>query len=184
MRTITDLHEMQKLAIDIFTSFKSFCELNDLKYFLACGTLIGAIRHHGFIPWDDDIDIWMPRDDYDKLCRKFPEWGSAHNLYINCAFQTKGYDRAFAKICLASTHLKMHGYKSAYSEGYFIDVFPIDGLPSSRVFRWLRLTHLQILKNIGTMISYDANLNTMHGVKGFILSCGSYLFKMSDSKRI
>ena len=184
MRIVTELHEMQELAIEIFTSFKSFCEQKDLKYYLACGTLIGAIRHNGFIPWDDDIDVWVPRKDFDRLCSLFPEWGEKNNLYINCPSQTKGYDRAFAQICLANTHLQMHGYKSAYNEGYFIDVFPIDGLPASRVMKWLRLTHLQILKNIGSMISYDTNMNTMPGIKGKILTCGHYIFGKMDSQKV
>lgn len=61
------LEELKTAELDILTDVAEFCDKNGLKYFLAYGTLIGAVRHKGFIPWDDDIDIWMPRDDYNKF---------------------------------------------------------------------------------------------------------------------
>ncbi|MBQ0110447.1 MAG: LicD family protein [Oscillospiraceae bacterium] len=59
--------ELQQNEIDTLTAFHEFCEKNGLRYYLAGGTLIGAIRHKGFIPWDDDIDLAMPRPDYMKM---------------------------------------------------------------------------------------------------------------------
>ncbi|MBQ3762476.1 MAG: LicD family protein [Clostridia bacterium] len=181
MRTVTDLKEIQDLAVEIFTSFKQCCEHYDLKYFLAYGTLIGAIRHHGFIPWDDDIDVWMPREDFDKLCQVFPEWEGGIRHYINCAVRTPGYDRIHAQICASRTSLNMYGRKPSYKEGYFIDVFPIDGLPSNKTARSLRLTHLQLLKNVGTMYSYDSNSK---GFKNRLLFIGSLVFKGIDIQKV
>ena len=54
--------------IETFRVFDEFCRVNDINYFAAYGTLIGAVRHHGLIPWDDDIDVWMLPDDYNKFC--------------------------------------------------------------------------------------------------------------------
>ena len=60
-------NEIKSIELNLLLEFKRFCELNNLRYYLAYGTLLGAIRHKGFIPWDDDIDVIMPRNDYEKF---------------------------------------------------------------------------------------------------------------------
>ena len=67
MREITDLKEIQQMAFHIFAEFETFCREYNIQYFMAFGTLIGTVRHQGFIPWDDDIDVWVKREEYDKL---------------------------------------------------------------------------------------------------------------------
>ena len=64
---IIRIEELRSVEQGILDVFSNICDTNDLKYSLAYGTLLGAVRHHGFIPWDDDIDVMMPREDYDKL---------------------------------------------------------------------------------------------------------------------
>lgn len=66
MRKISD-DELKKVSLDGLKFIKEICEKNNLEYYIGYGTLIGAIRHEGFIPWDDDIDIWMKRDEYEKF---------------------------------------------------------------------------------------------------------------------
>ena len=65
--------EIRSIQIAILNSVDAFCRKNNLKYSLAYGTLIGAVRHKGFIPWDDDIDIIMPRPDYDRFVAKYKD---------------------------------------------------------------------------------------------------------------
>jgi len=73
MRQITDIKEIQALALNILKSFDAFCKEYDIKYFLSGGTLIGAIRHQGFIPWGDDIDVRITRQAENKVVSMFPE---------------------------------------------------------------------------------------------------------------
>ena len=72
MKELT-IEEHKKLALDILIDVADFCEKNGIRYFLAYGTLIGAIRHKGYIPWDDDIDIMIPRPDYDKFLKLYSD---------------------------------------------------------------------------------------------------------------
>ena len=67
MKEIETSEELKKIGLDILLSVHGFCESHQIKYSLACGTLIGAVRHKGFIPWDDDVDIYMLREDYNKF---------------------------------------------------------------------------------------------------------------------
>ena len=68
-----ELDELKKRQLNILDVVTHFCEKNDINYFLDCGTLLGAVRHKGYIPWDDDIDIGMMRDNYDKFLKLFNE---------------------------------------------------------------------------------------------------------------
>ena len=65
------IHEEQELQLDVLKMFSEICQSEKLVYFLAYGTLLGAVRDHGFIDWDDDVDIWMPRKDYDKFAEAY-----------------------------------------------------------------------------------------------------------------
>ena len=67
------LSQIKQTAFGILCHFKDFCEKENIRYFLSNGTLLGAVKYGGFIPWDDDIDVFVPREDYDRLIRIFPD---------------------------------------------------------------------------------------------------------------
>lgn len=127
MRTITDIHEIQRLELDILKCVADFCEENKIRYFLAGGTLLGAIRHKGFIPWDDDIDISMPRKDFERFVKMFAVRGNYKVLDIsNC----KNYAYPFAKVVDTRTRLleDTNDFIDCEELGVYIDVFPMDGV--------------------------------------------------------
>ena len=136
MREITDLNELKKIELDIMKHIHAFCEENDIKYVLCFGTLIGAVRHQGFIPWDDDIDIYMFREDYEKFRRLFPEYGQKHKLYIAASDTTPCLPRAMAKVCDARTKLIEPINQYSDDIGVFVDIWPLDGTPSSKIGRF------------------------------------------------
>ncbi len=123
-----NVDEHKKIAYDILVEFSKFCDNNNLKYFLAYGTLIGAVRHNGFIPWDDDIDVQMPRKDYNKLIKIFNDKINNSDLKLISPFEDKA-KFTFVKICNMKTVKIESGLD--YSDGFYygidIDVFPIDG---------------------------------------------------------
>lgn len=125
-RRITD-EENKAIQLSILKYFSDFCEKNHLRYFLGDGTLLGAIRHNGYIPWDDDIDVRMPRPDYERLIMVFNDQKSNYKLInprdkISRHFYVKIIDTRTIKI---ERRVKYHGEYL----GVDIDVFPIDGAP-------------------------------------------------------
>jgi lipopolysaccharide cholinephosphotransferase len=121
-----ELDEIKQIELDILKACASFCEDNNLRYSLSYGTLLGCVRHRGFIPWDDDIDIVMPRADYDKLIslkQKFED----KNSYLR--FRTLGdkrYPYPFLKVIDTSTLVNEKEMESRYQTSLWIDVFPLD----------------------------------------------------------
>ena len=96
------LQEIKQVELEILKEFNSFCEENNIRYFLAFGTLLGAIRYKGFIPWDDDVDVLVPRDDYNRLLKQFQN----NEKYCLYAFERdKKYSFPFAKLCDMKTRL-------------------------------------------------------------------------------
>lgn len=117
-----EFENYKKICIEILKEFNKICKENNLKYSLAYGTLIGAVRHKGFIPWDDDIDVVMPREDYEKLM----ELHYNSNKYeIKSYRYTKKYYYIFAKMIDKETVL-IEENRCEKNMGAFIDIFPMD----------------------------------------------------------
>ena len=113
------------VIIDVLSAFIRICEAQGLRYFCAGGTAIGAVRHQGMIPWDDDIDVFMPRPDYDRFLRL-----AAHSMpegyELLSPYATKDYPMYFAKMCNARTTL-LENERIPCVFGLYIDIFPLDG---------------------------------------------------------
>lgn len=123
-KTKISLEEMKQIEVDILISIDSFCKKNNLSYALGYGTLIGAVRHHGFIPWDDDIDIFMPRPDYDRFIELYQD--AAYKLLC---MEHGNYYRTYAKVYDSRTIIENTNNQDM---GVFVDVIPIDGLPANK----------------------------------------------------
>ncbi|MCQ2097237.1 MAG: LicD family protein [Fibrobacter sp.] len=126
MRELTN-DELHDFSLGILKEVHQFCERENIRYSLAYGTLIGAVRHQGFIPWDNDIDICMPRPDYERFIKTFK------SEKFQLAFFGEGckYDSliAYARVFDNRETIAKNGHWIAQPAGVWIDVFPLDGVP-------------------------------------------------------
>lgn len=127
------IQEVQQVSLAILKDVHVFCEENNIRYSLAYGTLLGAIRHNGFIPWDDDIDVLMPRPDYDRFVREYKS-KKGYKLFARETEGGKNVFRCIARVC----EMKMTYSNSDLapwtleSTGISIDILPIDGAPDNK----------------------------------------------------
>ena len=127
MRKINKIKEIQSIELEILKAFAKYMNLKDVKYSLAAGTMLGAVRHQGFIPWDDDIDIFMVRQEYDKLIdclRKEDIIIDGHYKFL--LPKSSNYIYPFIKLVDMRTVLIEKNLKDIYKIGIWIDIFPLD----------------------------------------------------------
>lgn len=122
------MDELKQVELEVLVQFAAICEQNGLRYFLGGGTLLGAVRHQGFIPWDDDVDVYMPRPDYMKLMQINPAVYD-ENLKLFSHYHREDYYHPFARLCDMRTRF-VETKAAACELGVFIDIFPVDGLPA------------------------------------------------------
>ena len=130
MRAIS-IDEAKKRLIEMMDELNIICEENGIDVSASGGTLLGAVRHKGFIPWDDDIDVYIPRPQYNKLIEIMKERNKSSRNILLCNELNEKYLYPFAKYIDTQTLLVEREGNSGVEMGLFIDVFPIDGLGDS-----------------------------------------------------
>ncbi len=123
-------NEIKEIELNILVEFDKLCKKNNLYYTLCGGTLLGAVRHKGFIPWDDDIDVLMPREDYERLLNDFNVDKTDLPKYMELANWKKGnMSFPFMKLVDKRTKIDSQYLDDNKSNKLWIDIFPIDGNP-------------------------------------------------------
>ena len=131
MFEIKDEETIKRIELEILIKFDEICKSNSIEYSLAYGTLLGAVRHKGFIPWDDDIDVMMTRDNYEKFCSL--NYEDDKFIVFECN-RKKEYCYPFAKMCNKQFSL-FESYRPEANMGPYIDIFPFDYLPCDKSVR-------------------------------------------------
>lgn len=132
--------ELQQKMLEILLYFDGFCRDNGLMYYLCGGGLIGAVRHHGFIPWDDDIDLFMPREDYERLAKIWAEKADTSRYAYCRTDRDHVYHDGGASIRdVNTTEINRHSVDEDICHGIALEIMPIDGCPRSRIRRAVQL---------------------------------------------
>ena len=141
--------KLKECLVKIFEDFSKVCEKHSLTYMLGGGSALGSVRHRGFIPWDDDLDILMPRKDYDKFITIFEnELANEYDLFVPNS--TYDVTHMFAKLVKKKTRLTdLYNISTPFSKGVAIDIFPIENAPSNRFIRFLKGAVANFLRYVG-----------------------------------
>ena len=133
------LSELQKLDFEALKAFIGFCDKHGLRYYAIGGTLLGAVRHEGFIPWDDDVDVAMPRKDYDKFISLVTSGEKiGEDFSVECWQAGDKIQSYFAKICATEFEIQEEVLEeSSLRKGYLVDIIPLDGTPECSFLRKL-----------------------------------------------
>ena len=116
------------VILDLVVEFDKVCKKHNLTYYLDGGSLLGAVRHNGFIPWDDDIDVTMPREDYEKFLRLGNEFECPY--FLQTPYSDSGYYYSFARVRNSNTTALNQMFKyQGFNQGVWISVFPLDKFP-------------------------------------------------------
>ena len=153
------LRKAQLIILEMLVEFDAICQKHNLKYWLDSGTLLGAVRHQGFIPWDDDIDLSMPVEDY----RKFKDIAN-DELSENIFFQTRETDKAFK-----FDYIKLRSNKASivefhekdkeinYHQGVFVDIFPMLTIPNTEFHKAFYTDTFKLIRDVSSISLHTPN---------------------------
>ncbi len=175
-----DIRKLQLRILNNLLALHKVCEEHHLKYYIVAGTLLGAIRHKGFIPWDDDLDVGMPRDDYERLIAHAHEWLPQPFEFVS--YETdRLYPLPFAKLQDASTTLieRMH---LKYLGGIYIDIFPLDGMTDNVWQQRIHFVRYEFYKQVLYLVCRDPYKHG-RGVSSWIPLFCRKVFKLDEVQR-
>ena len=173
-----DLDDLKKIEFDMFLKFKNICEKHKFQYFLIGGTCLGAVRHLGFIPWDDDIDVGMPRIDYEKFLKvaqnELPKY-----IFVQTGKTDINYPMNYAKLRNSNTtFIESSAKKFKMNHGVYLDIFPLDGYKYNKI-------HSLLIKGYSLRIAQEfySNVNSKTGIIQTIKNSIIRLFFCRDYRK-
>ena len=139
------LKKLKETELEILKYFVRICDENHIDYYMYAGSLLGTIRHQGFIPWDDDIDVMMFRKDYEKFVEAF-EKKKSEQFYLVSTENEKDYFLYIPKLMMRGTRFKeWWGDQADFESGIYIDIFILEGLPEKRFRQKMHILKTRIL---------------------------------------
>ena len=162
-------NDLQIILVDILKEFIKVCDKLGLKYYALGGTLLGVVRHNGFIPWDDDIDIGMFRDDYEIFLKEAPKYINK-KFFLQTYISDEEYPQIFAKLRDSETTFIDKIVKNInMNHGVYIDIFPLDKLSDNKHIQRFNMLYFKLLREkLYNNLYFDAD--NRRGIKGRILN--------------
>ncbi len=144
--TVATLEEHQKAMYRLLVAFDEVCRKLNIQYFLFAGTLLGAARHQGFIPWDDDLDVLMLREDYERLMREAPTFFEKEDLFLQQE-HSEHFPMFFSKLRINGTTCLEPYYPKdkMMHQGVYMDIFPCDNAYNSKIGRWIQFAASKVV---------------------------------------
>lgn len=131
-----DLKRLQDVLLELLVEFDRICQKHGITYSIDGGTLLGAIRHKGFIPWDDDADVIMTRKEYEKFKKVYGKELDRKKFYFQDIQSTPGYRWGYAKLRRQNTKcIRLNQEHMPYKQGIYLDIFVCDNVPENYIFR-------------------------------------------------
>jgi len=162
----TKLKKIWAVELDLYQKFAEVCDKYDIKYFAWAGTMLGAIRHKGFIPWDDDFDIGLLRGDYEKLIKIAPNEFS-YPYFLQNMYSDKKYFCAYSRFRNSeTTGIIVDTGSLDYNNGIYIDIFMLDGKPEDE--KELKKWYERKERVVFMINHYESNFKYSHGIKKFL----------------
>lgn len=166
-----EIMNLQQKSLEMLLFFKDFCEKHNLKFFFCGGCLIGAVREKGFIPWDDDVDVFMPREDYERLIEIFNEKSGSDRYFLQVSTKERLTKNLFATICDSdTTYIKSYQSDLDINHGIVLDILPIDGAPNGKVKRLFQMLNA-LLYSLYLIGEAPLNNGKLIEIIGRILLC-------------
>lgn len=152
----SEIKKVWAVELDLLAELDRVCKKHNLQYYADGGTLLGAARHKGFIPWDDDVDIAMMRKDYEKLCSIAPSEFS-HPYFFQTEYSDFGSLRGHAQLRNSQTTAILGNKENVrqYNQGIFIDIFPLDAIPDNKFQKRYQKMMLNLYKRLYLLCAYS-----------------------------
>lgn len=165
----SNVRKVQNVQLQILKDFMLFCKEHQLRYFMSGGSLIGVMRHKGFIPWDDDIDVVMPRKDYNKFVKLQDEY--PNDYFIVNHNTDKNWQFNFSQFVDGQSEIIVRMNENPRKCKIWIDVFPLDGLPNNALLRWFHIKRIMMYRYLIQIPNIRTQVDTHKVGRPFYEKC-------------